>query len=362
MEPRVRSTAINHHHPARISASSSALFPYIFKILPAVQKVLKEWRHKAGVYLEPDLQQQALASLKYKAFHCQGGAVYATLSHNPYLLRFIIAYQTICDYLDNLCDRAGYTDGEAFNQLHQSLLDALDCDRTISEYYGQYPLKGDHGYLNALVEECRHCLYRMPSYVQVKPEIMKLAKWYIRLQVEKHVDLNIREARLKTWVKEEFVHYPDFLWQELAAAAGSTLAIFSLVAIAGRKDVPAFLVNQLASTYFPWICSLHILLDYLIDQQEDREGGDLNFTFYYQGTEEMETRLEYLVEQSLQKAAHLPQSSFHGTVVIGLLAMYLSDIKVKQQGFQPLRNNLLRLAGGSARVTYWLCRMVRVFL
>jgi len=36
-------------------------------------------------------------------------------------------------------------------------------------------------------------------------------------------------------------------------------------------------LTQVKNSYFPWVQGLHILLDYLIDQEEDRINGDLNF-------------------------------------------------------------------------------------
>jgi len=40
-------------------------------------------------------------------------------------IRFIVAYQTISDYLDNLCDRSTSSDPADFRALHESMLHAL---------------------------------------------------------------------------------------------------------------------------------------------------------------------------------------------------------------------------------------------
>lgn len=39
------------------------------------------------------------------------------------------------------------------------------------------------------------------------------------------------------------------------------------------------MTEKIKAGYFPYIQGLHILLDYLIDQEEDKAGGDLNFCF-----------------------------------------------------------------------------------
>ena len=49
-----------------------------------------------------------------------------------------------------------------------------------------------------------------------------------------------------------------------------------------RSDFEKNDAEQIRNGYFPYIQGLHILLDYLIDQEEDKVGGDLNFCFYYE--------------------------------------------------------------------------------
>src|SRR5690606_30189236 len=83
--------------------------------------------------------------------------------------------------------------------------------------------------------------------------------------------------------------------------------------------------------YFPYICALHILLDYLIDQEEDRRGGDLNFCSYYLDEGQTVERLRYIVDQASRAGRRLPDGRFHLMIVEGLLALYLSDPKVSDQ-------------------------------
>jgi len=338
------------------------LFSFITRTLPDVQKLLQHWRGRAHKIPDPILRKQALDSLAGKAFHCQGGAVYAASPRHPQLLEFIVAYQTMCDYLDNLCDRAGSTDGCAFQQLHQSLLDALDPNRDSGDYYANYPYQNDGGYLRSLVETCRKNILCAPHYYQVQNEVIILAEWYSSLQAAKHIDIEQREQVLRRWADYHIANYPAFYWQEFAAASGSTLALFALMRQAFMGQNNSQIYRQLWDAYFPWICSLHILLDYFIDQEEDRQGGDLNFIFYYDNEAEMMERLTYILSQCHQKAAALPDGSFHEMVVDGLLAMYLSDPKVELQGYGKLRRQLLNHGSNRAWRTYRLCRTVRHFL
>lgn len=347
--------------PVRYRNRSGILLHYIFKTLPQVKRLLKHWETEAAQCRDPELKKQALASLHTKDFHCHGGAVYA-VNCGPMekiTLRLIVAYQTICDYLDNLCDRAGSTDGKAFEQLHRSLFDALTPGSSNADYYLYYSYKDDSGYLLQLVNECRSCIQQLPSYAEVYPEIIKLARWYTDLQVKKHLHQEQREQVLQEWCEENLETYPKIWWQEFAAASGSTLAIFALFALAANKGGCVRAKNQIMSAYFPWICGLHILLDYFIDQEEDRQGGDLNFTVYYQDEPQMLERLSLFVKNSLLAATTTPLPVFDKTVVHGLLAMYLSDTKIDKYRLRQEADHLINQAGTGAKSIYHICHMVR---
>ncbi|CEP66330.1 Terpenoid synthase [Moorella glycerini] len=334
----------------------------LFQAFPAVNRELMRWRHLAASSPEPELSQQALASLTFKKFHCQGGSVYATWPprYRQQILQAIVALQTISDYLDNLCDRAGVLDEKAFRQLHLAFTDALRPGRAEHDYYASYPYRQDGGYLKALVRACRQALMVLPGYKIVQEEILYLADLYCHLQATKHIDITRRQERLQSWLEPLLGQIPaPIYWWELAAATGSTLGIFALIAVAAREELTAPEVTRLKNAYFPWIGGLHILLDYFIDQQEDREGGDLNFCAFYCDEEEAARRLQFFLEQSLEKAQNLPDPAFHLMVVRGLPALYLSDAKVAGQKQASTREAVLRAAGSFSQNLYLLCKTLR---
>ncbi len=339
------------------------LFHYISYTLPLVKKELRRWRREALNCADPALRTQAINSISSKDFHCYGGAVFAVANkkQEKNLIKLIVAYQTICDYLDNLCDRNDCLDGEAFRQLHLALQDALQADRQKNDYYKYYPSQNDGGYLEKLVDECRMCLVKLPAYHLVYDDLSCLAQWYIDLQVNKHIHLSQREPDLIRWANRHLSRYPGILWQEFSAASGSTLAVFALFALASQNNSREQDSQATVATYFPWICGLHILLDYFIDQEEDRQGGDLNFTFYYKDNEDMLERLKLYISQAHQQAGQLTDPTLAKTVIEGLLALYLSDAKVKSQGYQEMARELIQASGGSTRSTYRLCSVVRKF-
>lgn len=333
---------------------------FVTKVFPGVEKELRYWRRFLDQAGDDELRKQGLDSIATKKFHCLGGSVYTLMNgtHRD-TLAFIVAFQTISDYLDNLCDRSGCLETTTFRQLHCAFTDALEPEGETHDYYALFPFKDDGGYLDALVARCRQVLQKLPSYSVVKGDALRLASLYCDLQTYKHTHIPLRVKYLEEWFADYAGEYPDLDWWEFAAATGSTLGIFALVAAAGRADLDRVEARQLITSYFPWICGLHILLDYFIDQEEDRRENDLNFVFYYTGAEESYQRLAFFLRQAMEKAALLPDPVFHLTVAQGLPAFYLSDPKVEAQGLQEPAARILAAGGEETVRMYSVCRNLR---
>jgi tetraprenyl-beta-curcumene synthase len=342
-------------------ASLTLMVPFISRIFPLVKRELAIWEKYAQQYAGPELSSQALASIRDKKFHCLGGNIYSLYPgvDAPALVRLITALQTISDYLDNLCDRAGIIDEAAFRQLHLAMTDALDPASQIQDYYQHYPFRKDGGYLEKLVQTCQEEVARLPAYAIVKPYVLKLATLYSHLQIYKHLDPALREEKLRLWIEPQLLDYPQISVWEFAAATGSTLGIFSLCAAAAKPALQEREAQQIFTAYFPWICGLHILQDYLIDQAEDVAGGDLNFTTYYHNEQEMTDRLIYWLHKALEYAYSAPYPHFTATIVHGLPAMYLSDPKAAQPSQKAVTAAILKAASLQTRLLYQLCRLLR---
>lgn len=324
-------------------------------ILPEVRQQLGEWREKAERIPDPELRRQAISSMTTKQFHCEGGAVYAAanLPQRHILIPLIVAFQTISDYLDNLCDRSTSLDEEDFRLLHQAMLDAADPSAPTRNYYALREQTDDGGYLRKLVTTCQSCILLLPSYEKVQPRVQELVSLYSDLQVYKHIHHDLREQKLLDWWQQHAPHYPHLRWNEFAAATGSTLGVFMLFLAAAEKDLPIEYVEQIHRSYFPHICGLHILLDYLIDQEEDEKGGDLNFCSYYGDGNETAERLELVLSKARADAAQLDHPSFHRMIVEGLLALYLSDPKVRRQREVRMITRRLMRDSPLTRLFFW---------
>jgi tetraprenyl-beta-curcumene synthase len=334
---------------------------FIFRTRIQVERELNYWRSLVDLAPDPDLKNQALRSISLKKFHALGGCIYATRypKWGPVLIPLIVAIQTISDYLDNLCDRMQLTDSASFRTLHLAFLDALNPNQPIKDYYFQYPHQKDGDYLASLVAYSQQQIRLLPGLAVIQEPILRLASLYCDLQVYKHMDLDLRGSMLQKWAEVNSTNFPELKWWEFSAASGSTLAIFALLAAATNPQLSAGDCQKILNCYFPWICGLHILLDYYIDQQEDQIEGDLNFVSYYADATQTEQRLNWFIGKSQENARKLPDARFHNTVVKGLPALYLSDPKITDQNLAASANRILTAAGRGSSNLFHLCRAMR---
>ncbi|WEK55403.1 MAG: tetraprenyl-beta-curcumene synthase family protein [Candidatus Cohnella colombiensis] len=334
-----------------------SLMKRVYKyILPEVRAELARWRKVAEAIPDEELRKQALDSMNTKQFHCEGGGVYAAanLEQRQILIPLIVALQTISDYLDNLCDRSTSLDPADFRLLHQSMIDAVTRGAPVQNYYALRVEQQDGGYLNALVLQCQSSIRHLPAYEHVEQHVIELVSLYGDLQVYKHIDPAKREQELHTWWQRSADRYPKLKWNEFAAATGSTLGMFMLFLAASDPQLDARMATTIKTSYFPAICGLHILLDYLIDQAEDRAGGDLNFCSYYDDQQMLNERMVGIVQAARKSADQLPFSHFHRMIVEGLVALYLSDPKVKGQREVRVTARYLMKGSPWTRVFFWL--------
>ncbi len=302
-------------------------------VLPEVERELDKLRAIAERIPDPELRTQALNSMSDKKFHCQGGGVYAAanLEYRHVLTPLIVALQTISDYLDNLCDRSTSLDADDFRLLHRSMQDAVNPAAKPVNYYELRAENDDGGYLHHLVRTCQTQVALLPSYDKVQRHVEELVGLYSDLQVYKHIRKDLREPQLLAWWEGHKERHPHLRWNEFAAATGSTLGMFMLFLAAAEEGLSGDDAEAVRQLYFPHVCGLHILLDYLIDQEEDRAGGDLNFCNYYEDKSMLVERIGTIASRAREDVGKLPASGFHRLIIEGLLALYLSDPKVSSQ-------------------------------
>lgn len=354
----------------------------LFTVLPQARRELRAWEARAHAIPDPEYRALALSSIRHKAFHSEGGAMYAMAVSRTYrgpLIGFIVAVQTISDYLDTLCDRhPSLPDGahpeDFFRGIHAAFACALRVDGA-EPGDTAFPVS-DGGYLARLVRTARAQLSRLRGARSVSPAMVTLGNLYSEFQSLKHLGRPQADERLARWYdRVRASGVPPYIagdrlselhWWEFGAAAGSTLGIFALATAGARNaDLAPSEIVRIVAAYFPFICAYHILLDYLIDQREDAHGGDLNLIACYPEGTDVIARLRDIREHARRCARPLDPPDLHPLLIAGLTALYITDPKVGSQPFGEQAQSLLKDAGMTARILaegIWISRVAGIFL
>lgn len=348
-----------------VPKNSLLLMRKIYKdIFPAVKAEWSKWKSLAEKIPDPELRQQAMDVYAKKYFHCEAGGVISMLAGEKSLeaISFIVPYQLICDYLDNLCDQTTSFNAEDFAALHEALRDCFFPGEPKSDYYRHRETKNDGGYLNSLVEGCRQIIEKIPSFPAAKPHVLDLSRYYSELQIHKHVREEEREERLIRWFESYKNELPEMTWYEFSACTGSTVGVYCLLSCAMQPAFTPTYAKMVRDCYFPYGQGIHILLDYFIDQEEDLEDGELNFCTYYQNESEMMERFLFFLKKAKESTERLPHARFHAFLIEGIVAMYLSEEKAAcKKSVRGQCRKLVHTAGLRSVFFYWNGRTYKTF-
>ena len=307
---------------------------FLISVIPRASHALEAIRERANAIPDAALREQALASIDGKAFHVQGGCILATFlppASAARYVRIVASLETIYDYLDNLCDRMPGVSQHAFATLHEALLDALDDRRAPSDYYRHGPAGDDGGYLAWLVNDARGELAKLPNYEAVRDALGTIGQFYAELQTHKHGDETLREDVCSAWYARHAAAFPGLYWWEFAAACGSSLPVFALIYLAMQPRIDARAIEATVAAYFPNVSAVHILLDYFIDQAEDREHRELNFVACYPSSAVAVERVGRLVRATSERLRELRHGEWHEFVLRAMCLFYLTHPKVYEQ-------------------------------
>jgi tetraprenyl-beta-curcumene synthase len=330
--------------------------------LPAVAHQVNCWRAIAHKIPDEEIRQDALDALATKRPHIDGAALFSSLprARNPHLLRLLVAYEIIWDFLDSVNERdaaAGQANGR---QLHLALIDALDPARPISDYYRHSRWREDGGYLRALVTVCRENCARLPSYGRVRDFVVQEA---IRGQVcaiNHDLDPLRRDAMLEAWAGREFPQGHEASWFELSAAASTDLTIFALFALASEPACSDSEIALIRNVYFPWTSGLAALLDSYVDQAEDAANGDHSYIAHYPTPELATQSVSLMMRRCLHEARALENSEKHILIATSMFAMYLSKASALTPVMRGRTRRLVDAGGSLTRVLHPILRLWRI--
>jgi tetraprenyl-beta-curcumene synthase len=322
---------------------------------------VSHWRRRALAIPNPVIRTDALNALTDQRTHIDGAALFSILprARSLTLLRLLVAYEVIWDYLDNINERSA-TAGEANGlQLHRALVDALDPGRPMAAHYCHSPWRDDGGYLRTLVMTCRARCERLPSYACLHDPLIREAALGQVCALNHVPDTHKRDALLKGWAKREFPEGHEARWFELSAAASTNLAVFALLALASEPTCSEDVVAETARAYFPWVSVLTAMLDSYVDQEEDAASGSHSYLAHYPTPQIATERVRGLIRRCVHEARSLEDGEKHVVIAGCMFAMYLSRDSALAPQARETTAQLIRSGGTLARVLHPVLRLWR---
>ncbi len=348
--------------PRQVWALLSAATRELLWGLRAASAEIDRWVDRAQSIPDGAIREDALSAIASKRGHSDGAALFSILPcrRDPNLLRLLVAYQTIWDFLDTVNERGAEAGTGNGLQLHRALVEALDPSMPISDYYSHHPWREDGGYLHALVETCRGRCARLPSYGRVKPLVVREARRAQVLALNHDTDPFARDAALRDWAAREFEHEQRVSWFELSSAASASLTVHAALALAARPACSEVELRRICAAYFPWISAAATMLDSYVDQVEDERHGDHRYVAHYESAARAGERLSALVARSAAEARRLRDGRRHGVIAACMIAMYLSKDSARTPEMRAGTARLVHAGGSLTRLLLPILRTWRI--
>ena len=318
------------------------------------------WRRYALAIPDGPIREDALYALEHKRTHIHGAALFSILPRRRSrdLLRLLVAYELIWDFLDNVNERAaGTMNGR---QLHLAIAEAIDPCAPVSDYYSRHPWRDDGGYLRSLVATCRESCNALPSYPLVHTLAVREARRAQVLALNHHPDPAGRDVALKRWAAREFPGGREASWWELAGAASAPLGIHALLALAAEPRCSEADIGHAYAAYCPWVSAATTMLDSYVDQVEDMDKGDHSYVAHYPDPERALRCIRALVVRSVEEARSLPNGHKHAVIAAAMIAMYLSKDAARTPQLRAGTGTLIRASGSLTRLLLPILRVWRI--
>jgi tetraprenyl-beta-curcumene synthase len=329
--------------------------------LRAVSGEVALWRGLASTIPDHTIREDALSSLESKRGNTDGAALFWILpnTRRPDLLRLLVTYEIMCDFLDNVSERgacAGLANGR---QLHLAFSEALDPDTPISDYYLHHPWHDDGGYLRLLVELCRAACIRLPSYMAIRPVLIRAATLAQVQGLNHELDAHLRDVRLRKWVAREFADRLGLAWYELSGAASTWISVLALLTLASEPGRQPHEGVEMYAAYF-WVCLAATVLDSYVDEMEDNANGDHSYFGHYPTKAQGVRRAHEIVRRATREAQMLRNGHRHTVIVACMVALYLSKDSALTPDMLTTSQMLLRSGGPLAALLGPVLRTWRV--
>jgi tetraprenyl-beta-curcumene synthase len=366
--PRTDAQRASHHTdpapltPGQLWALIGATLRELIWGLRAVASELRTWHAYADRIPDASIRHDALEALERKRGNTDGAALFWIIprKRNADLLKLLVTYQVMWDFLDNVSETAASAGYENGRRLHLALVDAVDPTRRISDYYSHNPVKEDGGYLCSLVEVCRTCMVKLPSFERIHPLLLREARRANVQAINHDPQPDRRAVALRAWAKREWPRGSEVSWFELSAAAGAGISIYALFALATECEVTQGQMQEVYNAYFPWASALATMLDSYVDGTQDAAHGDHVYVNHYGSAVNAQASMQTLMRESLLRARRLARGESHSVVVACMVAMYLSKDSALTSSTRGTTGELLSAGGSLSKLLLPALRLWRI--
>jgi tetraprenyl-beta-curcumene synthase len=328
---------------------------YWLAVFPRV--AVEVWRRRTLATRIPDpaLRCLAIEALDRKRNNLEGAAAFAALVprvYRPYVVKALVACQAICDYLDIVSEQPARDPMANGYRLHEALIVATTRGEPHRDYYAHHPHGDDGGYLRALGDAARAALSALPSFSSVGRPMGRAVERIALYQSFNHGDAGGSYEPFERWARQATVPSTGLHSWETAAGAGSTLAVLALIAGAADPLLGESDAHEIEDAYFPWIGSLHSLLDSLVDHEEDLASDGRALVGYYSSPIDAAARMGAIASESLRRASALPSGRRHALIVAAMTSFYICEIhRSTSSHAQLVAPSVLEAIGGLAAPT-----------
>lgn len=300
-----------------------ALVAVIVRYLTTIQHLargeLARWRQQASAINDPALRAALL--LPYDSdMSAEGAALFAVIHprRRHQLVPLLVAYVLLWSCVDVLSER----DPAAGAAFYDALTDALRPEALpIRSYRTDLD---DGGYLDRLVAACRAGCHELPSWGQVQPAALRIARDGTAVQAINHGDPKEQGRALRAWAASR-PEVPGSRWNEQAAAASSPLAIHALLALAADPAVTTGDVEATTDAYVPWMAALSTIADHYIDADDDGAERRHSFLAYYGSLTEAGDRVVHMAATAARCVRLAPYGERHAVILACMTTMFFTN-------------------------------------
>ncbi|MBA3809500.1 MAG: DUF2600 family protein [Solirubrobacterales bacterium] len=329
--------------------------------LPGAAREVARWRACAAAIPDAALRADALEAIERKRANIDGAVLFSTIAQrrSSELLRLLVAFEVLADYLDCTSERGAFVGVHNGRQLHRALIEALEPDVGLSDYYRFHPWCDDGGFVAALVQTCRQGCGGLPSYGVVRPFVARATALAQVLALNHEEDEGCRNVLLRVWAAE---HPPppgdELVWFEWTGGASAWLTVLALLALAADDERIMADARVTFCAYMPWISLAGTLLDSYGDHDADLGSGAHSYVAHYPSPSTATQRIAAVIRRAVAEASSLPDSARHRVLVSSMAAMYLSKNSVRAPQWGTHTSALIRASGA---LTWLLVPVLRVW-